>query len=345
MNLVSVEKIPIGKRVILRMDTDVPMRGNEILDNRRLKKSLLTIKLLRERECKIVIIGHRGKPKGKDESLSLRPVYAELMALLEQNGHEAMKSVFVDEFEDKEKIKQATEDNDLVFMENVRFWEAEDKEGKFLQILVNWADVFVNDALGVAHRKQPSIMLREKMDTYYGLAFVEELEKLEKIRMNPERPVVLILAGAKKDKLDYVEALKNWADKMLIGGRLVKETIIENEKICKAKLNETGVDIAEESIKKFEEVLRQAKTVVWAGALGKYEEEGGRESTRRISQLIGQNNSFWLIAGGDSAAAIKGLEGEKRAAMIASGGGMVLEFLAKGRLAAVGEQPMTRGEI
>jgi len=320
------------------MDLDVPMDNGSVLDNYRLKKSLLTIKLLLEKECKIVIIGHRGRPEGKETSLSLRPVYAELMSLLEGNGHDVVKSVFVDKIDDREKIATVTESNNIVFMENLRFWPGEkENSDEFLGAVKEVCQYFVNDAFGVAHRHDASIMLGKKMSTFFGLAFVEEAEKLEEIREKPERPMVIILGGAKKDKLDYLPKLSELADKVLLGGKLIsmiKEEDLRNEKTVVGMLTETGLDINEKSVGEFEKELSGAKTVIWVGALGKFEVEEGAESTRQIANFLAQREVFWVMAGGDSVASIRGLGVEDKVDLMASGGGVVLEYLTKGKLAA-----------
>jgi len=338
MNLTSVSEMPVGCRVLLRMDLDVPMDNGNVLDNYRLKKSLLTIKLLLEKECRIVIIGHRGRPEGKEPSLSLRPVYAELMSLLERNGYDVVKSVFVDEVNDREKIAVATESNNIVFMENLRFWPGEKQNSdEFLGAMKEVCQYFVNDAFGVAHRHDASIMLGKKMSTFFGLAFVEEAEKLEKIRQDPERPVVVILGGVKKDKLDYLSELCELANKVLIGGKLitmVKESDLRNEKVVVGMLSEIGLDINEKSVEKFEEELSTARTVIWVGALGKFETEEGAGSTKRIADFLAQRDILWVMAGGDSVASVRGLGVEDKIDLMASGGGVVLEYLTKGKLAA-----------
>ena len=122
MKLRSVTEVLPETRVILRMDLDVPVVEDIIEDDARLIKSLETIKILLEKNCKISIIGHRGRPEGKDESLSLRPVYVELMMLLEPNGENLIESVFVEDVGDKEKLDVALANNQIVFLENLRFW-------------------------------------------------------------------------------------------------------------------------------------------------------------------------------------------------------------------------------
>ena len=344
MKLLSVSEIPVNSKVILRMDLDVPMDDGVVTDNSRLKKSVLTIKLLLERECKIIIIGHRGRPTtagrpdGRDMKLSLRPVYAELMSLLEQKGHDVVKSVFVDNVDDREKIAELIETNGIIFGENLRFWPGERKnDDSFLGVIKEVSQYFVNDAFGVAHRKEASVMLGGKMSTFYGLAFVDEVEKLEKIKEEPERPVVVILAGSKKDKLGYLKGLEKLVDKVLVGGelpKLVESRKLESEKVIWAKLNESGEDISRESVEKFKQILAEAKTVVWAGALGKYEVEEGMVATREIARFLAGREVVWVVAGGDTAASLKNLGVKDKIDLMASGGGVVLEYLTKGELPA-----------
>ena len=336
MKLQSVSEIQSSCNVLLRMDLDVPIVSGSVVDNSRLKKSLLTIKLLLEKGCNIVIIGHRGRPQGREEELSLRPVYAELMSLLEQNGYNVIGSVFVDEVENREKITDAVEANRIVFMENLRFYEGEkNNDDTFLGAVKEVCQCFVNDAFGVAHRKEASMMLWQKMPTFYGLNFVDEAEKLERLRQNGQRPLIVILGGAKQDKLNYLAGLTAWADKVLVAGKLItmiKEEDLRNEKIKVGMLAETGLDINEASVMDFKNVLAEAKTVIWVGALGKFEVEEGRRSTAEIAKFLAEREVFWVIAGGDSLASIANLGMENAIDLVVSGGGVALEFLTKGRL-------------
>ncbi|MBU3935444.1 phosphoglycerate kinase [Patescibacteria group bacterium] len=341
MKLLSVDRIPPNSRVILRMDLDVPISEGTVTDNSRLKKSLLTIKLLLERECLIIILGHRGRPEGRDESLSLRPVYAELMSILEEGGQDVVRSVFVDEVNNREKIAKAMESSSIIFMENLRFWAGE-REGNdsFLGAVKEVSQYFVNDALATAHRKDASMMLGSKMSAFYGLSFVEEVEKWEKIRENPKRPLVIILGGAKKDKLDYLPELEKIADKVLIGGKLiamVSEADLRKEKVVVGMLSETGLDVAEKSVARFKEELVGAKTVIWAGALGKFEEEAGRRATAEIANYLGSLEIDWVVAGGETMASLKNLESSRRIDVVITGGGVFLEYLTKGTLPTIEE--------
>src|SRR5574344_177921 len=120
----SVENIKQNNVVLLKMDTDLPMEDGQILDNSRLQKSIPTIKLLLERKNKIVIIGHLGRPKENEKTLSLKPVYLELIQLLEVScGGDCVKNVFVSDIENEETLNKAIFENEIIFIENLRFWD------------------------------------------------------------------------------------------------------------------------------------------------------------------------------------------------------------------------------
>lgn len=335
MNLRSVEQILPETRVILRMDLDVA-EG----DNSRLEKSIPTIKLLLGKKCKIAIIGHKGRPDGKDEKLSLRPVYLDLMSLLEPDGENLIESVFIEEVSDKEKIDQALSSNQIVFLENLRFWKGEENnDPDFLKGLTEVSQFYINDAFAVAHRKHRSIMLYKNLPAFYGLAFVDEANKIAKILEEPKRPLVIVLGGAKEDKLKYLEVLAKTADKILIGGKLPKlmtnyELRITNEKIEIAKLRDNGYDLSEEDIDNFKKIIEGAGMIVWAGAMGWFEKEDCQKGTLEIAKAVANSSAYKIIAGGDTGASIKNLGLNEKIDLVASGGGVMLELLAKGTLPA-----------
>jgi phosphoglycerate kinase len=340
MNLRSVEEILPKTRVILKLDLDVPISEDMIEDNYRLVKSLPTIKLLLEKECKIAIIGKRGRPEGKDENLSLRPVYVELMMLLEPEGENLIESVFVEEVGDGEKLDLALAKNQIVFLENLRFWKGEENnDPEFLKGLVEVCQFFVNDALAVSHRKERSNMLYKSLPGFYGLAFIEEVSKIMRVVENPIRPLIMILGGAKEDKLTYLNDLSKKADHILIGGKLPKLMVEEqrqsvDKKIVIAQLREDGLDLGEEDIAKFIEIINSSKTIVWAGAMGLFEDNNCIRGTLEIAKAVANATAYKIVAGGDTAASIENLGLKEKIDFICSGGGMLLEMLTKGKLPA-----------
>jgi len=336
----SVEEIGENLRLILRLDTDLPIDNGIILDDNRLRKSIPTIRFLLERNNKLIIIGHRGRPTGRDENLSLKPVYLELMNLLEGNNPGSIENVFVDNIKDEEKINLALEENQIIFVENIRFWEEEEKGNmELFTNLVRSCHALVNDAIAVAHREAASIVLHREMETYYGFNFLEEVEGMKKT-LNGEKPITLILGGAKEDKLKYINELSQKLDHILIGGKLPKiisnnQFLMSNEKIKIAKLREDGLDLSDEDISQFIEIINSSNTIIWGGAMGFYEDEKSRNGTQKIAMAVAKSRaSFKTIAGGDTSASIKDLGLKDKINFISSGGGVLLEFLVKGDLPA-----------
>lgn len=333
----SVKGVGENLTVILRMDLDLPVEDGTVTDNSRLIKSLPTIKLLLERNNKIIVIGHRGRPQGHDPNLSLKIVYTELMGLLELQS-----SLFVDDIKDEEKIKKGLESCQIIFVENVRFWKEEEENNPLLfENLKYLSDAFVNDAFAVAHRKSASIMLWQWMETYYGLSFCEEAEKIGKILDNPARPLTVVLGGAKEDKLKYLPELEKLADNVLIGGKLpiLRQgcgVALLSDKVIWAGLREDGLDLSEDDIGKFKKMILQSKTIIWAGAMGMFEDKNCQKGTMEIASAVAESKGYKVIAGGDTAASVKNLGLENKIDFICSGGGVMLEFLTKGTLPAWG---------
>jgi phosphoglycerate kinase len=336
----SVENIGENNTVILRMDTDLPVESGKILDDSRLIKSIPTIKLLLERKNKIIVIGHLGRPKENDKSLSLKPVYLELIQLLETEcGGDCVENIFVEDIKDEEKLKQAIENNEIIFLENLRFYEEEEKgDTTLFSELKKIVSIFVNDAFAVAHRKAASILLHREMETYYGLSFVEEAKKINQILEKKEKPITVILGGAKEDKLKYLDDLVEIVDWVLVGGKLPQffndKCQMTNDKIIVAGLRKDGLDLSDEDIEKFKKIILQSKIIVWAGAMGFYEDKNCQKGTEEIASVVAECKGYKIIAGGDTAASILNLGLKDKIDFVCSGGGVMLEFLTKDTLPA-----------
>lgn len=335
----SVEEILPETRLILRLDTDLPIEDGEILDNSRLVKSLKTIDFLLKNNCKMAILGHRGRPQGRDENLTLKTVYLELVSLLEENFGE-VESVFIENFEDRERIDLALAGNQIVFMENVRFWKGEEENDvTFMKNLMEVSQYFVNDAFSVAHRRHASVMLHNLMPAFYGYSFLDEVGGIEEVVENPKHPVTVILGGAKTDKLTYLPELLKFADWVLIGGKLPRLRPTEwdfdgQSRAIWGKLKENGLDIDRATINKFKEIIGQSKTIIWSGALGNFEVEENKKGTDEIARAVAESESVKIIAGGDTLASMVNSELSDKIDLMVSGGGAMLELLTKGSLAA-----------
>lgn len=341
MDLFTLDKVDwSGKRVILRGDLDINSERIKIQDSgltndARINALVKTVGYIKDKGAKyVLIIGHKGRPKGKDDEFSLRPLESKLSEKL---------NLEVQFTEDSGLLNQ--ESKGVFLLENTRFDEREEKNDTSLaQTWADLADIYVNEAFASSHRDHASIValpqaIKEKGgQVVAGFRFAEEITNLDKVIKNPEHPVVFLISGVKEDKLAYVDLLKAkaWVDKILVGGRLPDYLpeqeksikLLKGEKVVVAGLNQDKEDITINSINIFSEEITKSKTLVFAGPLGKYEEEGQRLGTQRVLDAVEISEAFKVAGGGDSEKAIKFFEKEQAFDWISVGGGAMLEFFA-----------------
>jgi len=257
------------------------------------------------------------------------------MSLLEPNSENLINSIFLSEI-NQDQIDQALATNQIVFLENLRFWPGEENNNsEFLTPLSTLCQAYVNDAFAVAHRSHASITLWQKLPSFYGLSFLDEYSHLETL-INPSHPFTLVLGGAKEDKLKHLDKLISLCDHILIGGKLPQFSILQNPKIIPATLTPEGFDIDTQSITKFTEIINSSKTVIWAGAMGLYEDPKYQNGTEKIATAIATATAYKVIAGGDTSASVVKLNLKNKFDFICSGGGVLLEFLINHNLPAWG---------
>jgi len=350
MRLPSVKDLCVkGKRVLLRTNYDVPLKkvkikkekGKSLVveDETRIEESLATIKWLLKNEAKIIIVSHLGRPGGKRvPELSLEPV-----ARLISNFQFPISNKFpISNFQTGEFSGWRLNDQ-IVLLENLRFWpEEEENNLNFAKELASLADFYVNEAFACSHRKHASIVGVPKFfpsrNRAFGFDFLKEIEVLSKIREKPVRPVVLLLGGTKEDKIDYAKKLVNWADWILVGGKLVEydgiPQLAKHPKIL-ADLIKSGQDITMETVEKFKEIIFKAKTIVWAGPMGNFYDQRYETGTKEIARAVVESGAFSVVGGGDTEVALTRFGLDKKISFISSGGGAMLEFLAEGTLPGI----------
>lgn len=226
MSKLSVRDLEVkGHRVLVRVDFNVPTEEVDgrvrITDDTRILESLPTINLLRERGAKVVLLAHFGRPKGKpNPKYSLDPVAQRLGELIGARVQFSTKTVG----QEAETTSQQLGDGEVLLMENVRFYEQEEKnDPDFSQQLARLGDLYVNDAFGAAHRAHASTagVARYLSPAAMGLLLERELRYLRDELANPERPFLVILGGSKvSDKIGVIKALIEKADVFLIGGAM-----------------------------------------------------------------------------------------------------------------------------
>ncbi len=214
-----------GKRVLLRCDFNVPLDGDRVTDDGRIRASIPTINHLVESGAKVIIISHLGRPEGKPEAkYSLLPAARRLAELLGQDVKFATDTVGNSAKDAVENIQ----DGQVIVLENLRFNGGEaskdaSSRNEFARELAALADLLVSDGFGVVHRKQASVYeLAEVLPSFAGLLIEAELKVLEKLTISPERPYTVVLGGSKvSDKLGVIEHLLPKVDRLLIGGGML----------------------------------------------------------------------------------------------------------------------------
>jgi phosphoglycerate kinase len=355
-----------GKRVLVRVDFNVPLdEDRDITDDARIRGALPTLRELRDRGARLLLAAHLGRPKGRDETLSLRPVADRLAELL---GEDVALAQSLDE----------VPDGDVVMLENVRFEPGETKNDPDLaQRYAALADAYVNDAFGAAHRAHASTEAVAKLlPSAAGRLLQREVETLQGILRDPQRPLVAVVGGAKvTDKIGVLDAFLRRADRVLIGGAMcfpffkaqgheVGDSLCEEEGLEPARRvldgggeqlrlpsdlvagrefsadTETrpldgvdvpdgwmGLDIGRRSASGYAEVIRDAGTVFWNGPMGAFELEPFAAGTRTVAEAVAESDGVTVVGGGDSAAALAEFGLADRVTHLSTGGGASLELI------------------
>lgn len=249
MSKLSIRDLDLkGKTLFMRVDFNVPLApgGKEITSDKRIKASLPTIQYALEQGCGLVLASHLGRPKGKPNAeMSLAPVAAALAAML---GREVKMAP---DCQGPEVVAMRPGPGEVLLLENLRFHaEEEANDAAFSQRLAELCDVYVNDAFGTAHRAHASTvgMTQFVSQAAAGLLMDKELEYLNKVTKNPEKPCIAILGGAKvSDKIEVIQNLLKIADKVLIGGAMAYTFLkAKGEPTGKSLVEEDKVELAKE---------------------------------------------------------------------------------------------------
>ena len=248
----SVRDLDVGEgtRVLVRVDFNVPLEGGEVTDDARIRAALPTIELLREKGARLVLCSHLGRPKGRDPETSLAPASARLAELLDAPVAQARDVVG----EDARAKAQALEPGEVLVLENTRWEPGEtDNDAQLGRDLAALADAYVNDAFGAAHRAHASTAaVAEHLPSAAGLLLEREVTTLRGIVEDPERPLVVVLGGAKvSDKVALIDRFLDVADALLIGGAMCFSFFRAQDRPTGDSLVEDeGVELARKALEK-----------------------------------------------------------------------------------------------
>lgn len=355
-----------NKNVVVRLDLNVPIQDKQIIDSTRIISSVPTIKYLVNKNCKVLLTSHLGRPEeGKfDKDLSMSPVAEKLSEIL---NHEID---LIDSL-DSSDIFNTTQ---IQLLENLRFLIGEkDNNEKLGNQLANKGDVYIFDAFGTAHRKQASTYsaIQQAKFSCAGLLLEKEINSLNKALTSIENPFTAVIAGSKiSTKLELIAHLNSKADFIITGGGIantflksqgfnVGESLVENDMIETAKeLFNSGkiilpnkvivadsidsnssttknIDSVSGSDKIFDinltsnmsEILKNSKTILWNGPIGVFEKEPFQKGTHQLAKTIAGSEAFSLAGGGETIAAINKFINKDEVSYCSTGGGAFLEYM------------------
>jgi len=355
-----------NKNVVVRLDLNVPIQDKQIIDSTRIISSVPTIKYLVDKNCKVLLTSHLGRPEeGKfDQDFSMSPVAKKLSEIL---NHEID---LIDSL-DSSDIFNTTQ---IQLLENLRFLIGEkDNNEKLGNQLANKGDVYIFDAFGTAHRKQASThsAIQQAKFSCAGLLLEKEINSLNKALTSIENPFTAVIAGSKiSTKLELIAHLNSKADFIVVGGGIantflksqgfdVGESLVESDMIEIAKeLFNSGkiilpnkvivadsidsnssttknIDSVSGSDKIFDinltsnmsEILKNSKTILWNGPIGVFEKEPFQKGTHQLAKTIAGSEAFSLAGGGETIAAINKFINKDEVSYCSTGGGAFLEYM------------------
>jgi 3-phosphoglycerate kinase len=372
-----------GKRVLIRVDFNVPILNGEVANDFRIRAALPTIQYCIEKGASIVLMSHLGRPKGEMvPEMSLEPVAFALEEILDKDVFFSNDCISEDALNFSKQLRPG----EIHLLENLRFYNEETvNDLDFAEQLAQHADVFINDAFGTAHRAHASNVgiIQFMKETVSGFLLQKEKEYLTSAIKTPKTPFVVVLGGAKvKGKIELIKNMMQSADRILIGGAMaftflkvqgknVGASLVDDENLKTAETllnlsekmgvpielpvdvvvapelndnvpwrvalldeiddDEMGFDIGPETTMIYENILADAKTVLWNGPMGVFEIpifSTGSQSIASMIQHTTTEGATTIIGGGDTAAAIESFKMKKAFSHVSTGGGASLELLS-----------------
>lgn len=395
-----------GKRAIIRVDFNVPLDAEfNVTDDTRIRAAIPTIKKVLAGGGSVILMSHLGRPKGAEEKFSLKHIIPTVEKLLGQ------KIDFAEDCMGQEAAQKAAalKPGNVLLLENLRFYaeeegkprglkeEATDDEKKaakakvkesqkeFTKKLASYADCYINDAFGTAHRAHASTALIAEYfpnDKMFGYIMEGELKAIDSVLQAPKKPFTAILGGSKvSTKITIIESLMEKVDNLILGGGMtytfmaalggkvgnsicekdqfetalaiiekakklgVNLVLAEDAKCGDAFSNDAhtqicpsnnipdgweGMDIGPKTAEKFQQVIKESKTILWNGPVGVFEFDTFADGSKAIAEAIVEataNGAYSLIGGGDSVACINKFGMAAKVSYVSTGGGALLEYM------------------
>lgn len=340
-----------NKKILMRVDFNVAVENEDAKEKYKIFASKETIDyILAQEGVKLALIGHLGRPTalkncllGSELLVNHPEISIDSEFSLKQLADDAEKilGIEVKFVEDciGEKVAAAQicqYRGEVLLFENVRFYCNDEKnDPEFSQKLAENFDVFVSDAFSVCHRDQASVTgVAKILPSYAGFWVEKEIVNLEKVKESPVAPAVAIIGGAKiETKLPLIQALEKKYDYILVGGKIANEALDQklqfSEKVVlPVDFAENRFDIGPKTIEKFQAIIKTAKTIVWNGPMGKFEEKPFNLGTNAILDAVLASDAFTLIGGGETVEILEKRNLLDKVSFVSTGGGAMLEYLS-----------------
>ena len=326
------------KTILIRVDYNVPVKDGKVTNDLRIRASLPTLNYLLEHGAKrLVLISHLGRPEGKlTPETSLQPVVDDLGKIYKD------QTIGFYSLPDSEKPIPIPDNVKIALLQNLRTNPGEEKNDEtFIKNIVKAtrADYFIQDGFAVLHRAHASTdAIKKILPVYAGLLVEKEVKNLKKIIENPEKPLLVIIGGAKvEDKQPLIDTFLEKADQIFVGGKIASEGFQStNKKITVADdfdENAAGdkLDIGPFSTTKLANLITDAKTIIWNGLLGYAEDPAYATASTITAEMLGEKEgATTVVCGGDTTGFVENLMKDHQNlnyTLVSTGGGAALEFL------------------
>ena len=356
-----------NKNLVIRVDMNVPIKDGKVLDATRIEACLPTIRYALEKDAKILLISHLGRPTEgmPTEEFSLKPVAIKASEVFGQNVD------LIESIDDSRIFKGSSS---IQILENIRFFEGEKNNSSELGLsLSKLGDIYVFDAFGTAHREQASThsAIINSKEACAGILLQQEIDALTKALNKSERPYTAIIGGAKvSTKLELINNINEKADHIIVGGGIANTFIkAAGYEVGKSLFEESMVDVAKDLLEKgkvilpkhivssktfegedvqqkaisnvgkdemildqivneeIEKVITYSKTILWNGPLGVFENSLFSNGTKNLSEIIAKSDGFSIAGGGETLSAINKYINKDDVSYCSTGGGAFLEFM------------------
>ncbi|KKS47259.1 phosphoglycerate kinase [Candidatus Gottesmanbacteria bacterium RIFCSPLOWO2_02_FULL_42_29] len=373
-----------GRTAFVRCDFNISLKNGQAVNNTRIEKALPTLNYLLQKNCRLILCSHLGRPIGADPQFSLKPVAKALSKLIKKPVHLMADFWKKEALPDIKKLKKAK----IILLENIRFYPGEKaNDVDFSRHLSKMADFFVNEAFGASHRVHASTVgITHFLPSVAGLLMDREIRILSKAFKNPEKPLVVFIGGAKTpEKISVIEKLLETANTVALGGAIAntflaawgfglgqsmvdyemvemarvvfwkatrihsalllpvdvivqnnaEKKVIESVDFDQVPSDATIYDIGPKTRLMYAQLIDRAKTLIWNGPMGFYENKNFRQGTDLLLKKITASVAFSIVGGGDTLACLNKKEYMDKISHVSTGGSAMLEFINKATLPGI----------